>query len=178
MTKTAPSCRCGSWYRGNELEQISRNTLSGAGAPHPGISPPAGLAGCPLCLPTAHGPWGSASTLGLRLDNRISPDMRIIASRPATACLCADGCSPYTSLLKVGHGLLIPARLSSRTHIGRTQWTYSLPDCRQPAQARRKGRRACADWRRCRKSPHFDEVFRRPARPGRAPKSPFTYRRF
>ena len=28
--------------------------------------------------------------------------MRIIASRPATACLCADGCSPYTSLLKVG----------------------------------------------------------------------------
>ena len=28
--------------------------------------------------------------------------MRIIASRPATACLCADGCSPYTSLLKAG----------------------------------------------------------------------------
>ena len=30
------------------------------------------------------------------------PNMRIIASRPATACLCADGCSPYTSLLKAG----------------------------------------------------------------------------
>lgn len=30
------------------------------------------------------------------------PNMRVIASRPATACLCADGCSPYTSLLIVG----------------------------------------------------------------------------
>ncbi len=138
-----------------------QGTLSGAGAPYPRNFTPAGLAGCPLCLPTAHGPWGAASTLGLRLDNRISPDMRIIASRPATACLCADGCSPYTSLLQSGvmacsfpHGF--PLGRISDVPSGPIQ----LPDCRQPAQARRKGRRACADWRRCRKSPFLREVFR------------------
>ena len=30
------------------------------------------------------------------------PNMRVIASKPATACLCAEGCSPYTSFLKLG----------------------------------------------------------------------------
>ena len=30
------------------------------------------------------------------------PDMRVIAPKPATACLCAEGCSPYTSSLKLG----------------------------------------------------------------------------
>ena len=30
------------------------------------------------------------------------PDMRVIALKPATACLCAEGCSPYTSFLKLG----------------------------------------------------------------------------
>ena len=30
------------------------------------------------------------------------PNMRVIAPKPATACLCAEGCSPYTSFLKLG----------------------------------------------------------------------------
>ena len=73
----------------------------GAGAPYTGISPPAGLAGCPLRLRrlTAHGGRFNARA---ETGQSYLPNMRIIASRPATACLCADGCSPYTSLLKAG----------------------------------------------------------------------------
>ena len=54
------------------------------------------------------------------------PDMRVIAPKPATACLCAEGCSPYTSFLSWDHGLLNPARLSFRAHIGCIQCTYSI----------------------------------------------------
>lgn len=50
------------------------------------------------------------------------PNMRIIASRPATACLCADGCSPYTSLLKAGSW---PAR-SHTASLSDAYWTYPM----------------------------------------------------
>ena len=78
-----------------------RNTLDGAGTPNTGISPPAGLAGCPLRLrrlTTFSGRFNARTKTG----QSYLPDMRVIAARPATACLCADGCSPYTSLLKAG----------------------------------------------------------------------------
>ena len=78
-----------------------RNTLGGAGTPNTGISPPAVLTGCPLCLRRLTAP---RDRFNARTETGQSylPDMRVIASRPATACLCADGCSPYTSLLKAG----------------------------------------------------------------------------
>ena len=36
------------------------------------------------------------------LDHQVQYYTQLIASRPATACLCADGCSPYPSFLKAG----------------------------------------------------------------------------
>ena len=62
---------------------------------------PCGSRRLPSLPATAHGP---ADHFNARTETGQSylPDMRIIAPRPATACLCADGCSPYTSLLKVG----------------------------------------------------------------------------
>ena len=160
MTKTAPSCRCGSWYRDNELERVFRNTLDGAGTPYTGISPPAGLAGCPLCLRRL---TASLDRFNARTETGQSylPDMRHHAPRPATACLCADGCSPYTSLLKVGswpaHSRTAFLSDAYRTY----QWTYSIIELSPARTGPPERRRACADWRRCRKSPHFDVHFRK-----------------
>ena len=99
--------------------------LDGAGTPYTGISPPAVLTGCPLCLrrPTAcQGRFNARTEAG----QSYLPDMRVIAPKPATACLCAEGCSPYTSSLSWDRGLLNPARLSFRAHIGCIQCTYSI----------------------------------------------------
>ena len=62
---------------------------------------PCGSHRLPSLPATAHGP---ADHFNARTETGQSylPDMRVIASRPATACLCADGCSPYPSFLKAG----------------------------------------------------------------------------
>ena len=67
-----------------------------------------------------------ASTLGLRLDNRISPICGSSPPGPPRPVCARMAALPIPPFSKWGHGLLIPARLSSRTHIGRTQWTYSI----------------------------------------------------
>lgn len=75
--------------------------MDGAGTPYTGISPPAVLTGCPLCLrrlTTCQGRFNARTEAG----QSYLPDMRVIALKPATACLCAEGCSPYTSFLKLG----------------------------------------------------------------------------
>lgn len=75
--------------------------MDGAGTPYTGISPPAVLTGCPLCLrrlTARQGRFNARTEAG----QSYLPDMRVIASKPATACLCAEGCSPYTSFLKLG----------------------------------------------------------------------------
>ena len=117
--------------------------------------PPAGLAGCPLCLRRL---TASLDRFNARTETGQSylPDMRIIAPRPATACLCADGCSPYTSLLKVGSW---PAH-SRTAFLSDAYRTYPV-DLFNYRTVASPHRRACADWRRCRKSPHFDVHFRK-----------------
>lgn len=75
--------------------------MDGAGTPYTGISPPAVLTGCPLCLrrlTAFQGRFNARTEAG----QSYLPDMRVIAPKPATACLCAEGCSPYTSSLKLG----------------------------------------------------------------------------
>ena len=75
--------------------------MDGAGTPYTGISPPAVLTGCPLCLrrlTACQGRFNARAEAG----QSYLPDMRVIAPKPATACLCAEGCSPYTSSLKLG----------------------------------------------------------------------------
>ena len=101
-------------------------------------------------------PVKAASTLGLRLDNRISPICGSSPPGPPRPVCARMAALPIPPFSKWGHGLLIPARLSSRTHIGRTQWTYSIIELSPARTGPPERRRACADWRRCRKSPHFD----------------------
>ena len=75
--------------------------MDGVGTPYTGISPPAVLTGCPLCLrrlTVFQGRFNARTEAG----QSYLPDMRVIAPKPATACLCAEGCSPYTSFLKLG----------------------------------------------------------------------------
>ena len=62
---------------------------------------PCGSRRLPSLPATAHGPWGRFNAR-TETGQSYLPDIRVIASRPATACLCADGCSPYTSFLKAG----------------------------------------------------------------------------
>ena len=139
MTKTAPSCRCGSWYRDNELERVSGTHWTALARLtrefHPLRVSQVALFACDGSRPL----W-TASTLGLRLDNRISPICGSSPPGPPRPVCARMAALPIPPFSKWGHGLLIPARLSSRTHIGRTQWTYSIiePDCRQPVQAHRK----------------------------------------
>lgn len=101
MTKTAPSCRCGSWYRDNELERVSGTHWTALARLtrefHPLRVSQVALFACDGSRPL----W-TASTLGLRLDNRISPICGSSPPGPPRPGLCAGGCSPYTSLLKVG----------------------------------------------------------------------------
>ena len=106
-------------------------------------------------------PLWTASTLGLRLDNRISPICGSSPPGPPRPVCARMAALPIPPFSKWGHGLLIPARLSSRTHIGRTQWTYSIIELSPARTGPPERRRACADWRRCRKSPHFDVHFRK-----------------
>ena len=140
MTKTAPSCRCGSWYRDNELERVSGTHWTALARLTREFHP---LRVSQVALFACDGsrPFWTASTLGLRLGQSYLP--RYADHRPpgpATACLCADGCSPYTSLLKVGSW---PAHSRTAFPLGRISDVPSGPiqlsNCRQPAQARRKG---------------------------------------
>ena len=125
MTKTAPSCRCGSWYRDNELERVSGTHWTALARLtrefHPLRVSQVALFACDGSRPL----W-TASTLGLRLDNRISPICGSSPPGPPRPVCARMAALPIPPFSKWGHGLLIPARLSSRTHIGRTQWTYSI----------------------------------------------------
>ena len=136
MTKTAPSCRCGSWYRDNELERVSGTHWTALARLTREFHP---LRVSQVALFACDGsrPFWTASTLGLRLDNRISPICGSSPPGPPRPVCARMAALPIPPFSKWGHGLLIPARLSSRTHIGRTQWTYSIIEL--PAQARRKG---------------------------------------
>ena len=129
MTKTAPSCRCGSWYRDNELERVSGTHWTALARLtrefHPLRVSQVALFACDGSRPL----W-TASTLGLRLDNRISP-------------IC--GSSPP------GPPRPVCARMAALPIPPFSKWGHGLPE----------RRRACADWRRCRKSPHFDVHFRK-----------------
>ena len=160
MTKTAPSCRCGSWYRDNELERVSGTHWTALARLtrefHPLRVSQVALFACDGSRPL----W-TASTLGLRLDNRISPICGSSPPGPPRPVCARMAALPIPPFSKWGHGLLIPARLSSRTHIGRTQWTYSIIELSPARTGPPERRRACADWRRCRKSPHFDVHFRK-----------------
>ena len=126
MTKTAPSCRCGSWYRDNELERVSGTHWTALARLtrefHPLRVSQVALFACDGSRPL----W-TASTLGLRLDNRISP---ICGSSPPGP--------PRPVCARMAALPMSPARTG-------------------PPERRR----ACADWRRCRKSPHFDVHFRK-----------------
>ena len=64
-----------------------------------------------------------ASTLGLRLDNRISP---IYGSSPQTSHGLFVRGPPIPPFSSWDRGLLNPARLSFRAHIGCIQCTYSI----------------------------------------------------
>ena len=167
MTKTAPSCRCGSWYRDNELERVSGTHWTALARLtrefHPLRVSQVALFACDGSRPL----W-TASTLGLRLDNRISPICGSSPPGPPRPVCARMAALPIPPFSKWGHGLLIPARLSSRTHIGRTQWTYSITGLSPARTGPPEGRRACADWRRCRKSPHFVGTFRSGPLEGRA----------
>ena len=160
MTKTAPSCRCGSWYRDNELERVSGTHWTALARLtrefHPLRVSQVALFACDGSRPL----W-TASTLGLRLDNRISPICGSSPPGPPRPVCARMAALPIPPFSKWGHGLLIPARLSSRTHIGRTQCTYSIIELSPARTGPPERRRACADWRRCRKSPHFDVHFRK-----------------
>ena len=99
--------------------------MDGVGTPYTGISPPAVLTGCPLCLRRLV-TRQATSTLGLRLDNRISP---ICGSSPSNQprLVCAQKAAPpIPPFSSWDRGLLNPARLSFRAHIGCIQCTYSI----------------------------------------------------
>ena len=71
-------------------------------------------------------PFKAVSTLGLRLDNRISP---ICGSSPPSQprIVCArKAAPPIPPFSSWDRGLLNPARLSFRAHIGCIQCTYSI----------------------------------------------------
>ena len=82
---------------------------------------PCGSRRLPSLPVTAHGHWGRFNAR-TETGQSYLPNMRVIASRPATACLCADGCSPYTSLLKVGSW---PAH-SHTAFLSDAYWTYPV----------------------------------------------------
>ena len=120
MTKTAPSCRRGSWYRDSDVDGFQEHTGRHWRALH-GNFTPCGSRRLPSLPVTAHGHWGRFNAR-TETGQSYLPDMRIIASKPATACLCADGCSPYTSLLKVGSW---PAH-SHTAFLSDAYWTYPV----------------------------------------------------
>ena len=88
---------------------------------------PCGSHRLPPLPATAHGlSVKAASTLGLRLDNRISP---ICGSSPPSQprLVCArKAAPPIPPFSSWDRGLLNPARLSFRAHIGCIQCTYSI----------------------------------------------------
>ena len=134
MTKTAPSCRCGSWYRDNELERVSGTHWTALARLtrefHPLRVSQVALFACDGSRPL----W-TASTLGLRLDNRISPICGSSPPGPPRPVCARMAALPIPPFSKWGHGLLIPARLSSRTHIDVPSGPIQLSNCRQPAHA-------------------------------------------
>ena len=136
MTKTAPSCRCGSWYRDNELERVSGTHWTALARLtrefHPLRVSQVALFACDGSRPL----W-TASTLGLRLDNRISP---ICGSSPPgpPRPVCAR-----LSLYLPSQSGVMACSFPHGFPLGRISDVPSGPiqlsNCRQPAQARRKG---------------------------------------
>ena len=105
-------------------------------------------------------PMEAASTLGLRLGNLVSPryaDHRLQARHG----LSVRG--RLLSLYLPSQSGVVACSFPHGFPLGRISDVSSgpiqLPDCRQPAQKRPYGC-ACADRRRCRKSPHFEGCFR------------------
>ena len=96
--------------------------LDGAGTPYTGISPPAVLTGCPLCLrrlTACQGRFNARTEAG----QSYLPDMRVIApSQPRLVC-ARKAAPPIPPFLSWDRGLLNPARLSFRAHIGCIQCT-------------------------------------------------------
>lgn len=113
MTKTAPSCRCGSWYRDNELERVSGTHWTALARLTREFHP---LRVSQVALFACDGsrPFWTASTLGLRLDNRISPICGSSPPGPPRPVCARMAALPIPPFSKWGHGLLIPARLSSQ----------------------------------------------------------------
>ena len=99
--------------------------MDGAGTPYTGISPPAVLTGCPLCLrrlTAFQGRFNARTEAG----QSYLPDIRVIApDQPRSVCArkAAPPIPPFSSW---DRGLLNPARLSFRAHIGCIQCTYSI----------------------------------------------------
>lgn len=125
MTKAASSYRCSPWYRKNESEPVSGTHWTALARLTREFHP---LRVSQVALFACDGsrPLRIASTLGLRLDNRISPICGSSPPGPPRPVCARTAALPIPPFSKRGHGLLIPTRLSSRTHIGRTQWTYSI----------------------------------------------------
>ena len=139
MTKTAPSCRCGSWYRDNELERVSGTHWTALARLtrefHPLRVSQVALFACDGSRPL----W-TASTLGLRLDNRVSP--RYADHRPqARHGLFVRGW--LLSLYLPSQSGVMACSFPHGFPLGRISDVPSGPiqlsNCRQPAQARRKG---------------------------------------
>lgn len=131
--------------------------MDGAGAPYTGISPPAVLTGCPLCLrrlTACQGRFNARTEAG----QSYLPDMRVIAPgqpRP----ICAQKAAPPIPPLLVG---IMACSIPHGFPFGRIPDVSNRPiqfsGCRQPAQGRLGGR-ICAEWRQCRNlsqiEPHF-----------------------
>ena len=138
MTKTAPSCMCGSWYRDNDVYRFQEHTGRRWRALH-GNFTPCGSRRLPSLPATAHiaeancahsvsaigenfislccfsSPrkayglfWEpiDASTLGLRLGNRISPICGSSPPDPPRPVCARTAALPIPPFSKWGHGLL------------------------------------------------------------------------
>ena len=83
-------------------------------------------------------------------------DMRVIASRLATACCARTAALPIPPFLWWGHGLLNPARLPFRTAY--QTYPVDLFNYRTVASPHRRAMCwcVCADWRLCRNTSQFE----------------------
>ena len=122
--------------------------MDGAGTPYTGISPPAVLTGCPLCLrrlTAFQGRFNARTEAG----QSYLPNMRVIApSQPRP--VCAQKAAPPIPPLLVG---IMACSIPHGFPFGRISDVSNRPiqfsDCCQPAQAYRSGY-IRAEWQKCR----------------------------